>query len=76
MEDTGFRNIVIHSFVDRDFSVRNCLDNDGTLSQEAKNKTLDFHKYSSQTFKEAYNLREVGSAMLSDTKIVFVVGEK
>ena len=38
MEDTGFKDVVVHSFVDRDFSVRNWLDNAGTLSQQTKNQ--------------------------------------
>ncbi len=76
MEDTGFTNVVVYSFVDQDFSVRNWLDNDGTLTPETKDKIFDLHRYARQTFKEAYNLRELGFDILIDTKMVFVVGEK
>jgi len=76
LEETGFRNIVIHTVVQEGMSVNNWLDNDGTLSEETKKKIINLHRFSRDEFKKAYNLKDLGHDMLIDIKIAKVVGEK
>lgn len=71
-----FNDIRIHTEVDKGMSVKNWLDNDGTLSEETKKKLFDLHKFASPFFKKAYNLREKGDDILIDAKVAIVTGIK
>lgn len=72
----SFRKVDVVELIDPRFDVNNWLDNDGTLSPEVKKQIYDLHKYSSEEFKSAYNLREVDGNIFIDIKFVFVIGEK
>jgi len=76
LEEAGFKNVKIHMITQEEMSVNNWLDNDGTLSEEAKKKIKDLHRFSSEEFKKAYNLKDLGHDMLIDIKVAKVVGEK
>ena len=76
LKEGGFRGIEIHEVIDRGMSIRNWLDNDGTLSEETKKQIFDLHRDSSDLFKEAYNLKEVNDDILIDVKVIIAIGLK
>lgn len=76
LEKGGFKDIEIHTNIDKEMSVKNWLDNDGTLSSDIKTQIFNLHKFSSPFFKKCYNLKEIGDDLLIDVKVAIVTGVK
>jgi len=76
MYEAGFKNIKIYQIIDQDMSLKNWLENDGTLNKEIIDKIMALHRTGSEVFKRLYNLREVNDDILIDCRVAIVVGEK
>lgn len=76
LKRNGFKNIRTNIIIDEHMSVRNWLENAGTLSKEVIEKIYDLHKNASPRFKELYNLKEKEGDILIDVKVAIITGEK
>ncbi|MBI4014487.1 MAG: methyltransferase domain-containing protein [Candidatus Aenigmarchaeota archaeon] len=76
LKQAGFAKVSVNIIDDKDFDLKNWLDNDGTLSEEVKQKIIDMHVNGTEEFKKHYNLRASAGRVLIDTKAALVIGEK
>jgi hypothetical protein len=76
LKENGFKHVRTNIIVDEHMSVKNWLENAGTLSKETVEKIFDLHKNASPRFKELYNLKEKGDDILIDVKVAIITGEK
>jgi len=75
MERAGFTNVSSFIFVYESFSLRNWLENNA-LSKDVQERIFELHKYSSDEFAKAFNLRVVNGDCLINVKNAILVGEK
>jgi len=74
-KSVGFTDITVMRYKNKDFSIRNWLENT-THSEEEFKYFFDLHLNAPQNIKTAYNLRVVENDILLDTECLFVVGRK
>ncbi len=72
----GFGQVEAHEEADPDFDVNNWLDNDGTLSEDRKQRIINLHTQGSQLFQRIYNVRSMDGRVLIDTTAAYVIGTK
>lgn len=70
-----FTTVDLLYYMDRNFSVRNWLDNNN-LDKKIKDKIFDLHINGSDEFKEGYNMKITQDDCLIDIKDVILVGKK
>ncbi len=70
-----FRSVRILYYIDKNFSVRNWMDNNN-LDEKTKDKIFDLHINGSDKFKEGYNMKITQDDCFIDIKDVILVGKK
>ena len=75
MRKAGFKNIRIISYLMKNFSVKDWLEN-GCISKEKQDKIFEMHVTGSDSFKKAYNMKIVNGDCLIDVKNIILIGEK
>ena len=75
MRQAGFTNVNLSTFVYESFSLRNWLENNA-LSKDTQERIFELHKYSSDEFAEAFNLRVINGDCLINVRNAILVGEK
>jgi ubiquinone/menaquinone biosynthesis C-methylase UbiE len=75
LKNSGFKNIRVNIHINRNFSVRNWLENSG-LPKETQSRIFNMHANGSEIFKKEYNLRIADGDCLIDVKNLILIGEK
>jgi len=73
MYSAGFKAVETFRYIDRDFSIRNWLEN--TENNEHKiNYLFNLHSNMPKEIKQVYNYREIDNDIKIDTELLFVMG--
>jgi len=75
MENAGFKNIQLFTYVMPKMSINNWLEKSG-LAAEIQDKIFEMHICAPAYFKKAYNMKIVRGDCLIDIKYVILVGER
>lgn len=75
MKKSGFREIKVSTYIMKNFSVENWLENSG-LPKKKQDKIFEMHVTASDIFKKAYNMRIVNGDCLIDIKNLILAGKK
>lgn len=75
METSGFTNVKVYTYIMKDFSIKNWLNN-SAASKENQDKIFDMHVNGSELFKKEFNVKIVDGDCLINVKHAIVVGEK
>lgn len=75
LDEAGFINIVLHSYIIPQVSMKNWLSASG-LPQETCSQIADLHRTADSDFWKIYNMKEVGDDLVMDWKFVIVTGIK
>jgi ubiquinone/menaquinone biosynthesis C-methylase UbiE len=75
LQNAGFKNIQVSTFVMSRMSVNNWLEKSG-LPAKTQDKIFEMHICAPDYFKKAYNMKIIRGDCLIDIKYVILVGEK
>lgn len=73
LNEAGFVNISLHSYIVPQVSMKNWLSASG-LPKEVCLKIVELHRTADSDFWESYNMKELGDDLLMDWKFVVVTG--
>ncbi|MCK4687750.1 MAG: methyltransferase domain-containing protein [Candidatus Lokiarchaeota archaeon] len=75
LKKIGFKNIKVHKYIMKNFSIKNWLINSG-LEQKMQDKILKMHLSANKKIQNAYNMQYINNDCLVDTKNIILVGKK
>ena len=75
LKKIGFKNIKVHKYIMKNFSIKNWLINSG-LEKEKQNEIMKMHLSADKRIQSVYNMQYINDDCLVDTKNIILFGKK